>query len=309
MVFLSVPQYGTNIANWVKSHEWERRFAIGLVSGFASAALRLLPDSAIDLLGGGLIAPNLRAAIKDAVREASTELAGNDPVKLANAREAASDLKLWLENIDRDFAAIDDLRNGDSPDLPRGDTPSSPAHFGPETRRLEKAFWEKHGITTMSFATLGSSPYQFNHGAPGHIWNPFNIIDQYRLAVPGFDTTYVAGFLACASGGFSANTGDRRLKDIHNGGGISRYIEQWENDGIVNTASMLWPNEAETFLVHGDHADIIGHYKLTPTDGEDAPRQHARYDLFVSAEAPGPEKFDDERFKAVWDKIFDFCIS
>ena len=38
-------------------------------------------------------------------------------------------------------------------------------------------------------------------------------------------------------------------------------IELWDNDGIVNTASMLWP-KGETVLVPADHLDIVGHYKL-----------------------------------------------
>jgi hypothetical protein len=78
IVFLSVPQYGTNIANWTISHNLERRIGIILISGFASTVLQVIPGKIIDVLGGFLLAQNLREAIRDAVRESSVILAGND---------------------------------------------------------------------------------------------------------------------------------------------------------------------------------------------------------------------------------------
>ncbi|GFZ49542.1 hypothetical protein JCM24511_07662 [Saitozyma sp. JCM 24511] len=323
IVFLSVPQYGTNIADWTISHNVERRIGISLISGFASTVLQVVPGKIIDVLGGFLLAQNLREAIRDAVRESSVILAGDDPVKLANAREAASELRLWLENIDKDFLAIQDLRNIDKVSIPNmgadddSDEPDdkvSPAHYPPETRRRETTFWGDNGIKSMSFATLGKNAHPYKAGSPGDTWNPISLWGPYITSIKGCDSTYAAAWLACASGGFDTNTeADRSLKDIDDTQ-VKRRMEQWENDGIVNTASMLWPNEEKTILVHGDHADIIGHYKLDPPEvpgvvpAQDGSRQHDRYDLFVSAEDDGIDKFDDERFEKVWTKIFDFCI-
>jgi hypothetical protein len=331
IVFLSVPQFGTNIANWTISHNLERRIGISLISGFASTVLQVIPGKIIDVLGSFVLAQNLREAIRDAVRESSVILAGDDPVMLANAREAASELRLWLENIDKDFVAIQDLRNIDHVPVPivnaDGDVDGdgdgdgrnhavSPAHYPPTTRRRETAFWEVNGIKTMSFATLGKNAHPYNTGGPGDTWNPISLWGPYITSIQGCDSTYAAAWLACASGGFDTNTqADRSLRDIDDNQ-VKRRMEQWENDGIVNTASMLWPNEEETILVHGDHADIIGHYKLEPPEVVPAQvvpaagqlRRHDRYDLFVSAEADGMDKFNDERFKKVWTKIFDFCI-
>ena len=45
-----------------------------------------------------------------------------------------------------------------------------------------------------------------------------------------------------------------------------RPIELWDNDGVVNTAPMLWP-KGEKVLVLADHLDIVGHYKLVRPTG------------------------------------------
>ena len=77
-------------------------------------------------------------------------------------------------------------------------------------------------------------------------------------------------------------------------------IEVWDNDGIVNTASMLWP-EGENILVPGDHMDIVGHYKPIEAIGGGGRKFHA-YDLLKSDSG-----FGDEIFKGVWREIFGFC--
>ncbi|HEY3356058.1 MAG TPA: hypothetical protein VGQ83_22585, partial [Polyangia bacterium] len=87
-------------------------------------------------------------------------------------------------------------------------------------------------------------------------------------------------------------------------------VSPWENDGIVNTASMLWPGGETTRLVAGDHGDIIGHFTLVPPrEGArslaPAPgRQHASYDLLRSGSG-----FSAATFEAVWHEVFGFCAT
>ena len=89
------------------------------------------------------------------------------------------------------------------------------------------------------------------------------------------------------------------------------HIELWDNDGIVNTASMLWPDGENAVLVLADHIDIVGHYKLVPvagwtTDSESANqgRRYQSYDLLKSTSG-----FVDETFTQVWNDVFDFCAA
>jgi hypothetical protein len=81
-------------------------------------------------------------------------------------------------------------------------------------------------------------------------------------------------------------------------------FEFWDNDGIVNTGSMFWPDARDAVLVTGDHMDIVGHYKLTPAEGNgDRPgRKYQSYDLMGSASGFGPDAFE-----RVWTGIFEFC--
>ena len=84
-------------------------------------------------------------------------------------------------------------------------------------------------------------------------------------------------------------------------------LELWDNDGIVNTVSMLWP-EGEIALVQADHLDIVGHFHLTRAETEthnaadEPPRVFQSYDTLRSA-----PKFKRPTFEAVWDEIFCFA--
>jgi hypothetical protein len=369
VVFISVPQYGTNLADWVISHPLERQFAAMLAASTASLAsqggpwrimdwlndagakaldllcagigavpqsvkayqafgtfasklgafagflsTKVLPHSSIARLGVPVLGDNLKYAVEDAIRESSQQFTDGDPIKESKAREAASELQLWLDNINEDFGAIRDLRNykrvDDSSRSP------SPAHFSEDQREVETESWQRHGIATLSYATLGNRPYPFGQGTPysgeeAPIWNPFDPFDQYKLNVQGFDSTYLAGYLATAGRGFDINTGQLRLKDIRGDSlPVHQYIERWDSDGIVNTASMLWPNGKNTRLVNGDHGDIIGHYRLVPTEEQGSPaRRYRRYDFFVSAGEGDVNKFGDLQFEQVWNGIFGFCLN
>lgn len=177
----------------------------------------------------------------------------------------------------------------------------------------------------MSFATLGWRPFSFQPGRPVE---QFSLTDQatwpnHDLVVGAgarTDLSYLATYRACAGGPFGypptcPTTGyvdtdlDSSLyRPDHLGPdgdwGAGERIEAWDNDGIVNTASMLWPDGAATRLVAGDHGDIIGHYLLRPrSSADDYGRRYASYDLLKSGTG-----FTDEDFAQVWDAVFGFCL-
>jgi len=79
-----------------------------------------------------------------------------------------------------------------------------------------------------------------------------------------------------------------------------------DNDGIVNTLSMLWPYEPSAperhtiSFIKADHADVIGHYELRP---EDQNTRHLAYDLLDSGKL-----FQKSEFNALWSEIFAFAF-
>jgi hypothetical protein len=78
-------------------------------------------------------------------------------------------------------------------------------------------------------------------------------------------------------------------------------IHPWDSDGIVNTASMLWPEGEGTRLLDADHADVIGHHRLVEEAGAGLRRYHT-YDLLRSGSG-----FGAEALRALWEEIFTFC--
>ena len=123
---------------------------------------------------------------------------------------------------------------------------------------------------------------------------------------------YRTGYRACAGGPFRRPAPDGATLPRHlesqsqqiREWDKSAKIELWDNDGIVNTASMFWPDPRETVLVLGDHMDIVGHYKLVVSDGREAARRYVAYDLLGSSSG-----FSDEAFAEVWSKVFGFCAA
>ena len=79
-------------------------------------------------------------------------------------------------------------------------------------------------------------------------------------------------------------------------------ISVWDNDGIVNTLSMIWPLGRHV-LVRADHMDIVGHFErhLAPRGSG---RTYERYDLLGSGSG-----FGNTKFEQVWKKIFSFCLA
>jgi hypothetical protein len=114
------------------------------------------------------------------------------------------------------------------------------------------------------------------------------------------DVVYRWSYRACAIGSFAAMEGQSTATEL--GKTAPKTIENWENDGIVNTASMLWPNGPATRLVNGDHGDIIGHYWQEQSGARSGRRFHA-YDLLRSDSG-----FTETTFKEVWHDVLEFCV-
>jgi hypothetical protein len=91
-------------------------------------------------------------------------------------------------------------------------------------------------------------------------------------------------------------------------------ISPEDNDGIVNTLSMLWPFTPDVTigppidLVEADHADVLGHFALqqVPEHSDTLPdRVHYAYDIFQQPKF----KFQQPAFARLWRDIFEFCTS
>ena len=314
VVFLSVPQWGTNIADWVRTYQAGRVAVVAeLRAGVEASQLPPLDHVEDWSLRAAQYFTGLQLgyALQDALRESAPYWADGDPSRIAGAHEAASELSLWLRHMGSDFHAIDDLAS----QAPPGDC-RSPAHFSAQQRAKEVARWGKR-IKTQSYATLGRRPFRFDPGSVpprwdlSKLWTYPEVTKDDALAA-GTDMFYRMGYRACAAGPFHRSLPDgaptpRHLKSqTHQ---ISRWrksarLELWDNDGIVNTLSMFWPDFRETVLVLGDHMDIVGHYKPFEANQPGAGRKYVAYDLMESASG-----FGDETFADLWSSVFRFCAS
>ena len=304
VVFLSVPQRGTNLADWVR--RLPRKLAIGQLRLLVGAA-RVSAANDVEALAarsfGYALRSDLFLAVSDAVGEMDARAVKGDPARSADAHAAASELELYLTHVASDFGAIDDLAG--EPDPRHG----SPAHFTEEQRDAERQVWRHWGIETRSYATIGRRPYRF---APGEVVPAWDLRRPStgpwsRLVDGGWaraDVAYLCGYRACAGGPFAVPEPAGPLVAKLLGTSEPRTMETWDNDGIVNTASMLWPDGEETRLVDADHGDIVGHYRLVEaTDGAPLRRYHT-YDLLRSDSG-----FTEAGFKDVWRDVFAFCAN
>ena len=111
LVFLSVPQWGTNIADWTRNHGPLRCAVVEELHLAVEAARRPRIDQALTgVLGqvGYLVHdPDIVLAAQDALRESTAPL--QPPGPRADAEQAGSQLRLWLQHAVDDFAAINDL--------------------------------------------------------------------------------------------------------------------------------------------------------------------------------------------------------
>jgi triacylglycerol lipase len=301
VVFLSVPHWGTNIADWVRDHGIERKAVVAGLQAAVAGSQQLLLDSMESSIAGGaatLMGAELFLAVQDALSEANEYIGKQTPVRKAEAHEAASELALYLRDMASDFHAIDDLtsRPGDE------GTETSPAHFSDAMRKDELKLMR--GIEFLSYVTMGRRPFHFEANGPAPAWklsNPLTypeIINTCALS-RGTDIVYRTCYRACAGGPFekweSHSRKSRRLYRAQ-----PHPIELWDNDGIVNTLSMLWPR-GENFLVAADHMDIVGQYKHAAA-AHGGGRTYRAYDLLKSRSG-----FDQDVFNLVWEEIFAFC--
>jgi len=303
VVFLSVPHWGTNIADWVRAHTVLREKVVGELRAAVSGSQLLLVDrieqwvtgAAASLTGSGLV-----QAVQDSLGEADEHNGRPGPARTADAYEAASELGLYLRLMASEFRAIDDLTSQPPP----GEA-ASPAHFDDDERAQELELWDDLGIEARSYVTLGSRPFHFDPDCPAPPWElakpwTYPELTTKVEASAGTDFVYRACYRACAGGPFPSPVGSgkvtRRLS-----GSPQPPIELWDNDGIVNTASMLWPR-GENVLVPADHLDIVGQYQAVeaiPGEG----RKYQAYDLLKSESG-----FGDKTFEDVWKEIFAFCL-
>ncbi|HEX4477591.1 MAG TPA: hypothetical protein VH142_21020 [Polyangiaceae bacterium] len=305
LVFLSVPQRGTNIADFA------RRIREPIQRSLANAefALRASHRSFLDKLERFVLSqnllpqetPQLFAAIRDAILET---LPGNDATsaegryQAALARAAYGELIGWLDNVKSDFFAVDDLAS----EFPEAQLPT-PARYDQAVRGEELAAWSDRSVRTRSFATIGNSPYDVLPRTRTYKPSEFPklLANFWPDHAASTDFVYRLAYAATAAGPFAITPGN----DMAVENGERRSVMAWENDGIVNTASMLWPDAEQTELVHGDHGDIIGHYRLSlPLTTAEAVsgRLNHSYDILRSSSG-----FDKPRFDGVWHGVFEFC--
>ena len=308
VVFLSSPHWGTNIADWVRSHSCLRKAAVAemraAVAGSQVCLLDQIENRAVGAAACLTGADVLRAA-QDALTEADERYGEPGPLRTADAHEAASELALYLRDMASDFHAIDDLtsRRPES-------GPASPAHFNSEEREREREWWTDPPIGTLSYATVAKSPFPFAPGVPAPVWDLANpctypeISKDPRLSADT-DMFYRLCYRACAGGPFELPADGGEVTRRMNGAPESP-LEPWDNDGIVNTASMLWP-ASENVLVAADHLDIVGHYKAVKSgpggSGGRQGREYRSYDLLKSV-----PRFSDRAFQKVWTEVFDFAV-
>lgn len=285
LVFLSVPHHGTNIADLACAHPNLRAIAIGL---FRRAFEERIPlTRLLQLLPMGWLAPG-HSELADAFEDARNELEPENPsaLQLADAREARAEIGLWLAHSEADFMAIEDLAANGKPDRIVV-TPD-------EDRRI----WNERKITTRSYATIGRSPFDPTalRADAANLASSRDLGRAMHANIVDTDAIYRVAYRGCAGGPF-----DRSIQLTYLSSGKQRMIERWENDGIVNTASMVPPDGTLPLLVDADHGDVIGHYRHE--DSERPGRKREAYDLLGSGPA-----FGDAEFAAVWADAFGFAF-
>jgi len=310
VVFLSVPHWGTNIAEWVYSNSILRRMVITNLQ----AAIKASQVYLVDQVEAGLAEEAARwagtdvlLALRDALVEANANWNGPGATQVADAQEADSELELYFRQMASDFHVINDL----TPEP--HNCVKSPAHFSAEERKDELALWAHPRIDTRSYATVGGRAFQFQveTRSPAPVFDLVDPICDLDVALgcgssASNDLSYRLCYRACAGGPLPWPKPLGKVAKILEPR-PPLPLELWDNDGIVNTVSMLWP-QGETVLVQADHLDIVGHYVLRPRDVQsrpcswEPPPGHDSYDTLRSA-----PHFRRNVFEQVWEEIFSFA--
>lgn len=310
VVFLSVPHWGTNIADWVHANPGLRATVVADLNGAVAGSQLYLFDVIESQLAGGAAAltdAGMLLALKDALTEANEHFGEPSPLRTADALEAFSELSLFFRQMWSDFDVIHDLMSeAHDPDR------MSPAHFCDEEREAELKYWDHLQIPTVSYATVGGRAFNFPNDRPVPVLelsDPVSYAD-FALSFPrrgGNDFSYRLCYRACAGGPFRVPEEAGEFTRVI-GRVPSKQIKVWDNDGIVNTASMLWPR-GKIVLVAADHLDIVGHYELREdpaAEHSEANREPARKYLAYDCLQSTP-RFTPAMFKKIWTEIFEFA--
>ncbi len=189
----------------------------------------------------------------------------------------------------------------------------SPTHFNKDQRENERNLWASLPIQCLSYATVGGRAFTFASGCPAPVFNLTNPLDDLKVAqacgqAADTDISYRLCYRACAGGSLQYHPDEAGKITRVVGPRPPEPLELWDNDGIVNTVSMLWP-KGEIALVQADHLDIVGHFRLKPEKTDNAadepPPDSRSYDILRST-----PKFDADNahtFKTVWHEIFTFA--
>ena len=306
VVFLSVPHWGTNIAEWVYKRAALRKTVICDLRAAFEGSQHYPMDRIEACLAGGaaaLTGAEVFLALRDALTEANYD-GSHDLTRIADALEAASKLELYFREMASDFHVIHDLTPESHSNQP------SPAHFSPKQRKEELELWDSLGIQCRSYATVGGRAFTFPPGCPAPEFNLTNPLVDLQVAYGDADTdiSYRLCYRACAGGPLQP-PGERVKITGVLGPPPPEPLKLWDNDGIVNTVSMLWPR-GEIWLVQADHMDIVGHFRLMPPKNErhytaeEPPPVSRSYDILRSA-----PKFEAHTFETVWREIFDFAAT
>jgi hypothetical protein len=185
----------------------------------------------------------------------------------ARARADYFELLRWLLHMASDSSALGDL----SP-VPILGAPPSPAHLTDPAE--ERDFLLSRGIRFSSIVTVARP-------SSGRTWDLFNRLHALTASAP-----------------HERLGGPQEVRLLH-APEQTLPLEPRDNDGLVNSVSMVWPDAESCWAVEADHADVIGHFEYeSPDEG----RGLRRYDLLTSHSG-----FDAEQFRSLWRKIGGFA--
>ena len=264
---VSTPHRGTNIALWV-----ERLGALPkIMLRTVFLALHHGGPPFWSVLGRSLNTlfpkredPNVLQAIVDILH--SINVVEGD-FKKAQARGVLYALLRWLNEMATDFAAIKDL-------LPHDDKNQEPQQKQSPAQRIdldkELLGWSKIRHRSIVTAAKPDDSKCFDLYSLLHL-----LLNQ--CLPPILEGQYKLPKLL-------------EPEEMHS-------IDSKDNDGIVNSVSMVWPGRESSFFVEADHGDIIGHFGQHSKDSKDK-----CYNLLPSASG-----FDHERFYRVWQDILAFA--
>lgn len=276
--FISTPQRGTNLSRRLRGLRIPSRVA-RLLPRMLYETTRVFREVGASFVGRSLqrvFPPNkgspdwIDAVIQTMVGFDSSE----GGLERALARASYFETLRWLLDISTDIAAISDLDPVRTPGAPE-----SPAHR--RTADEERGFLEKWGIHYGSIVTVAKRPKE-TEGARG-LYKLVYALNARRPS-PELGQAQAIPWL------LEPQEAPRRLMPS-------------DNDGIVNSVSMVWPDAESSFLVEADHADVIGHFDYVPPP-PGASQRNYQYDLLSSGSDFGPDQFE-----ALWRKIASFTHS